>query len=214
MHIENMKSIEETLASKIKAEFDNGIECINTEEMGAAIDMLKDIETALYHATVTHAMEEYGDTDTEQDYARRYYDDYRYSNGRYAQKGHGVRRGYDEPPYYHMTTDDYRTWEQNRDIDRKSGKMYFSEPITADGTRYSPSGEYTESQYETRKRAYTESKELHKANTPEDKQAKMKDLEDYMRTIADDISEMLNTATAEEKNLVRSKVQTIAQKLA
>ena len=33
---------------------------------------------------------------------RRYYDAYRYANGRFAPKGRGTRRGYEEPPYYHM----------------------------------------------------------------------------------------------------------------
>ena len=38
---------------------------------------------------------------------RRFYDHYRYANGRFAPKGRGTRRGYVEPPYYHQMPEDY-----------------------------------------------------------------------------------------------------------
>ena len=70
---------------------------------------------------------------------RRYYNEYRYSNGRFAPKGRGTRRGYVEPPYYHQMPEDYHRWEdmsdaeRMRDLDRMShGKMYYSEPMSGD----------------------------------------------------------------------------------
>lgn len=202
MHIENMKAVEEILASKIKSEFEQGIECVNTEEMGAAVDMLKDIESALYHATVTLAMDEYGDAESE--YSRRYYDNYRYANGRFAPKGHGTRRGYEEPPYWHLTPDQYREWEHGRDIDRESaGRMYYTEP-----------GQVIkhESEYDRTKRAYTESKAIHGDNTPESKQARMKDLETYLKELSSDITSMINDMTNEEKQLAKQKLSVLITK--
>lgn len=210
MHIENMKTIQETLASKIKAEFENGIECIDTEEMGAAVDMLKDISNAIYHAVVTQAMEDY---DYDEDTERRFYDEYRYKNGRFAPKGRGTRRGYEEPPYYHMTPEQYREWEKNRDMDRATEhKMYFSEPIMRNGAK-NHVDTVKESRYDTKKRAYTESKELHKANTPEDKQAKMKDLENYMSELSADMTELIKDMSAEEKTLLKNKLTVLATKV-
>lgn len=181
MHIENIRTVEEILAEKIKAQFEQGIECIDVCEMAQAADMLKDLAAAEYHSRICIAMQT---ADTEEN---------------------DSRRGYKEPnyhsdPFYQMSIDDYREWEKNRDMDRYRGKMYFSEPIL-------------KSKYDRTRRAYTESKEIHKGNTPEDKQAKMKDLEEFMRTVADDISEILNNSTLEEKNLAKTKIQTMAQKI-
>ena len=58
-----------------------------------------------------------------------------------------------------------------------------------------------------------ETKEKHSDNTPESKQAKMKSLEAYMKELSEDISEMIEGASNEEKTMLRSKVQTLAQKI-
>lgn len=70
--------------------------------------------------------EEYGDSE-EAD--RRFYDAWRYKNGRFAPKGRGARRGYEEPPYYHMTLDMMREHDPEywRDMDRNMGKMYYTD---------------------------------------------------------------------------------------
>lgn len=76
--------------------------------------------------------EEYGEDEGE----RRFYDNYRYkSSGRFAPKGRGSymprggRRGYEEPPYYRMNPEMYKEHspEWYRDMDRASGKMYYTD---------------------------------------------------------------------------------------
>lgn len=76
--------------------------------------------------------EEYGEDEGE----RRFYDNYRYkSSGRFAPKGRGSymprggRRGYEEPPYYHMTPEMMREHDPEywRDMDRNMGKMYYTD---------------------------------------------------------------------------------------
>ena len=135
---------------------------------------------------------------------RRYYDNYRYSNGRFAPKGHGTyRRGYEEPPYYHM----YPEMEHMRDIDRDYGKMYYTEPVTGNTQHMS------ESSYDKAKRNYTETKEMHKANTPEDKEHKMKALDGYIKELGGDIAQLIGDMTAEEKNLLRGKMSTLVSKI-
>ena len=137
---------------------------------------------------------------------RRFYDHYRYASGRFAPKGKGSympRRGYDEPPYYHMNPDMYKehTPEYYRDMDRESGRLYFSEPITM------------ESRYDKAKRGYEESKMTHKENTPEHKQAKMKNLESYLKELSEDVTQLLSDATPEERAMVRGKMQVLTQKI-
>lgn len=134
---------------------------------------------------------------------RRYYDAYRYANGRFAPKGRGTRRGYEEPPYYHM----YPEAEHMRDMDRDYGKMYYTEPTTGSNMRM------TESSYDRAKRNYTETKEMHKGNTQEDKEHKMKSLDSYAKELTSDITGMVADMTAEEKNLLRNKLSNLVSKI-
>jgi hypothetical protein len=213
MDIKRMHCMIEKLAECAEKQFDNGIESVDTAEMGQVTDMLKDLAEAMYYRTLTKAMD---DSDPEEimemferygDGGRRYYDHYRYADGRFAPKGRGTyRRGYDEPPYYHMTPEMYRNMENYRDMDRRDGRMYYTEPSMN-------SGVHTESRYDMAKRNYTESKELHRGNTPEDKEQKMKELEKYLREIGSDIAELISDASTEEKNLLKNRMQVIMQKI-
>ncbi len=143
---------------------------------------------------------------------RRYYDAYRYANGRFAHKGRGTRRGYEEPPYYHMYP--YDDMEHMRDMDRDDrGKMYYSEPASNVSGSNNMSRNYSESNYDRAKRNYTETKELHKGNTQEDKEHKMKSLDGYMKELSTDITHLLGDMTAEEKNLLRTKLSTLVSKI-
>lgn len=144
---------------------------------------------------------------------RRYYDAYRYANGRFAPKGRGTRRGYEEPPYYHMYPE-HDERERMRDMDRDDrGKMYYSEPAGNVSGSNNMSRNYSESNYDRAKRNYTETKELHKGNTQEDKEHKMKSLDGYMKELSTDITHFLGDMTAEEKNLLRTKLSTLVSKI-
>ena len=209
MDIKRMHCMIEKLSECAKIEMESGIENVDTCEMGKVVDMMKDLSEAMYYRTLTKEMDE---SDTEEimemfdkygDDGKRYYDMWRYKSGRFAPKGRGTRRGYEEPPYYHMTPDQYKEHDPEywRDLDRKDGKMYYTEPITM------------ESRYDKAKRGYEESKMTHKENTPEHKQAKMKDLEAYLKELSEDVTKLLSDATPEERAMVRGKMQVLTQKI-
>ena len=149
MHIKRIHEMEEKLTEIALCEINKGIECVNTAEMGAVIDMIKDLACAEKEAREAKEMEkeeedekkeneyflkmlkeEYGDEEGE----KRFYDNYRYkSSGRFAPKGKGSymprgRRGYEEP-MYHMPLEMYHDYspEELRDIDReKYGRIYYT----------------------------------------------------------------------------------------
>lgn len=200
------------------------------EEEKYMLRMLKDEHKDEYK----RYMDEYGE-----DGERRFYDNYRYkSSGRFAPKGRGSympRRGYGEPPYYHMTPDMMREHDPEywRDMDRRAGKMYYTDanmignaPTTTtgnDGNVRGYSDGYAdgmkdgrksgESRYDRARRGYEEKKEMHKGNTPEDKQAKMRELEKYTKELAEDVTEMISDATPEERALLKQKMQVLIQKI-
>ena len=208
MDIKRMHCMIEKLSECAKSEMESGIENVDTCEMGKVVDMMKDLSEAMYYRTLTKAMDESTSEETLEMFerygdGRRFYDKYRYADGRFAPKGRGTyRRGYDEQ-YYHMNPDMYREHEPEywRDMDRKDGKMYYTEPITM------------ESRYDKAKRGYEESKMTHKDNTPEHKQAKMKDLEIYLKELSEDVTQLLADATPEERSMVKNKMQILTQKI-
>ena len=208
------KQIMECVKTKVEAMGIDNIEGQHLEELEKWTEIAKNIVCYDKDYKIVEAMEESENDDNlraiemYEDYPeRKYYDNYRYkTSGRFAPKGKGSympRRGYDEPPYYHMNPDMYRehTPEYYRDMDRMDGKMYYTEPITM------------ESRYDKAKRGYEESKMTHKENTPESKQAKMKDLEMYLKELSEDVTQLLADATPEERSMVKNKMQVLTQKI-
>ena len=217
MHIERIHKMIECLTEKTLSELDKGIENVNVEEMSEAVDMIKDLCEAEYRAVIVKSMKKADEEEEEynkellrtlkaeygEEGGRRFYDNYRYANGRFAPKGRGTRRGYEEPPYMHM----YPEAEHMRDMDRDYGKMYYTEPMASNTQHMSESG------YDRARRNYTETKEMHKANTPEDKEHKMKALDGYIKELGSDITQLIGDMTAEEKNLLRNKMSTLVSKI-
>lgn len=211
MHIERIHKMVECLTEKTLSELDKGIENVNVEEMSEAVDMIKDLCEAEYRAVIVKSMKKADEEEEEYDKellrslkaeygeesGRRYYDHYRYANGRFAPKGKGTyRRGYEEPPYMHM----YPEAERMRDMDRDYGKMYYTEPMNESG-------------YDRAKRNYTETKEMHSGTTPEDKEQRMKALDKYIKTVTNEIIKIVSdNATTEEKSLIKNNMNNLMSK--
>ena len=253
MHIKRMHEMIECLTEygKCMIEAGTGDGKVNLCDAGQVVDMIKDLSDAEYHARIAKAMEkEEEDEKEEEKYmlrmlkeehgmseedSRRFYDAWRYKSGRFAPKGRGTRRGYDEPPYYHMTPDMMREHDPEywRDMDRRTGKMYYTDasmtgnaPTTTtgnDGNVRGYSDGYAdgmkdgrksgESRYDRARRGYQETKAMHKGNTPEDKQITMREAEKMLNVVFDEIDEMLEDATPEMKNMVKTKGMTRFQKI-
>lgn len=214
------KQIMECVKAKVEAIGLDSFEGQNLDDLKDFTEIAKNIACFDKDYRIVEAMEKSEDNEDikrmleqYEDYPdRRFYDAYRYANGRFAPKGRGTRRGYEEPPYYHMYP--YDDMEHMRDMDRDDrGKMYYSEPASNVSGSNNMSRNYSESNYDRAKRNYTETKELHKGNTQEDKEHKMKSLDGYMKELSTDITHLLGDMTAEEKNLLRTKLSTLVSKI-
>nr|DAG23623.1 MAG TPA: hypothetical protein [Bacteriophage sp.] len=209
------KQIMECVKTKVESIGLDNFEGQNLDDLKDFTEIAKNIACFDKDYRIVEAMEKSEDNEdimrmVEQyeDYPdRRFYDNYRYANGRFAPKGKGTRRGYIEPPYYHQMPDDYRTWEDKpmqermRDLDRMSGRMHYTEPMTA--TRDSREGKSG-----MMRRSYIEAKEMHK-----DKDTTMQELEKYLKGVSEDITDVIGSMTPEERSMLKSKMSTLVTKL-
>ena len=224
MDIKMMHEMIEKLTECAKSEMDKkGIEEIDAEEFGKATDIIKDLAEAMYYRTLTEAMkeseygEEYDEYGPMDDERRGYRGQPRSkTSGRYMKRGDGRRMGYDEPPYYHMNPTMYHEWDKtqeelDRDVDRLThGRMYYTDTTTNTGSMHNANGmrDRREGRSGMMRRGYMEAKEMGK-----DKGEKMKELEDYMKELSSDVTEMIEGASPEEKTMLKQKMQVLMSKI-
>jgi hypothetical protein len=200
----------EKLAEVAKCELDKGIENVDTKELGEVADIIKDLSEAEYYAKISKAMDE-------SEYGKDYdeygaYDEPRYYRGQPRDsRGRYMRRGYE------MTPEMYHKYpaEHYRDMDREHGRMYYTEggANMGEGTGNSPRM-YSEMGRDRRegrsgmsRRTYMETKEMGKEHGE-----KMKTLEQYMKELSADVTEMIQDASQEEKAMLKNKMQILMQK--
>jgi hypothetical protein len=221
MHIKHIHETIEKIADCAKTEVCKGVENLDTKEMSEVAEILKELCEAEYYATITKAM---GEAEYGEEYdmhgpmeERRYYRGRaRDSMGRFKS-----RRGYDEMMDYH----EMYPMEHYRDMDREYGRMYYSGSGSHDGnsmsgsmgsgTRMNESSmrDHREGRSGMSRRSYMETKEMHPGNSAEEKQAKTRELEKYMTELSSDLTEMIAGASAEEKSMLKSKMQTLLSKI-
>lgn len=156
-------------------------------------------------------------------------------DGRRSNRGRGGRRSYE--PDMMMYDEDWEEMELMRDMDRNIGRMGYSGSGSSGGSsRGQSSGgssggggsrgysegdggqmssrmqRDSESRYDRARRGYEETKSMG-ANTPESKQSKMKELENYMKTMAEDLTEAIEGASPEERSLAKQKLSMLVQKM-
>lgn len=201
--MERLKSMKESLMACAQSQMGN-LKEVDAEELGEVIDMIKDLEEAMYYCSITKAMEEkedqqpsiayytekhiypYDNRDMDRDYGRMYYDDY---------TGH---RGSN---YNYSGANNYTGSREGNSNYENEGKNYFTEmPMHM--------RDFREGRSPMSRKMYMESKEMHK-----NKEEKMKELENYVQELTTDIVEMIEDASPEEKQLLEKKIMQLAQKV-
>ena len=144
--LEHMKDV---LICAVEYEINN-LENANCKELGEAIDMIKDLEEAIYYCTITEAMGEKGNG---------------YNHTEINGNGH----------YYNGFSEDYN--------------------------------KYCGNSYKNRK-MYMEAKSMKK-----DKATQLRELEKYLQELSNDIIEMIQDSTLEEKQYLEKKITALATKI-
>lgn len=139
---------------------------VDAEELGEAIDMLKDLEEAIYYTTITEAMSE-GDS-----------------------KKNKSEHHKEEMMYYSTPT------------------MYMDDRSTHDNNHSTGTHDAREGRSSASRKMYMEAK-----NTSSDKAMQLRELEKYMQELTNDIVEMIQDSSPEEKSYMEKKMTTLAAKI-
>lgn len=170
--MERLKSMKESLMSCAESQMMN-LQSVDAEELGEVIDMIKDLEEAIYYCTITKAMNENKEKTTE---------------------------------HHHYYTEKviYPNDENNRDMDKEWGKMYYTPRYYTETTNMNDRAGKSPMQ----RKMYMEAKEKH-----QDRATQLKELEKYMNELADDLTEMIKDASPEERQFFERKLATLADKV-
>lgn len=226
MH-KRLMAMKQNLASAIEAQLCNLSE-VDCEELGQAIDMLKDLEEALYFCTITEAMngEGKGKGNVEIEYEghkknghsqmngndQMYYGGSQMymgspmmyadgSNGNDSSSG-GSSNGGSSTSYYGGNDQMYY---QGRDSQgrytsgRGSSRSDYSEPMMYRDER--------EGRSPQNRRMYMEAK------GSKDKATQLRELEKYMQELTSDMVEMIQDSSPEEKQYLEKKISALASKI-
>ena len=184
MSHEKLRWMKDSLICVVENQLCN-LEEVDTKELGEAIDMIKDLEEAIYYCTVTEAMNKQGHEMSME-----------MKKGDHHQKTDDDRMYYGGYPMYYA--DSGRVGHVNSG-NGTSSRNYYSEPMTHD--------ESEGRSYMSRK-MYMEAKHSNK-----DKATQLRELEKYMQELSQDITEMINDASVEEKQYLEKKITALASKI-
>lgn len=215
MAMEELKQMKTLLTSQIQAQLAN-IEKANAHELGAAMDMVKDISQTMYYCSVVDAMEK---AEKEQEknggngetvyYTERYLPYYpRYTDGRMYTDG----RRYADDNYgrrYAEGGDSGRSNDGNSSRYHDVPYYDYDEPIMRDmAARRTMIRDNREGRSPQTRRMYMEAKEQHQG-----KEVQIQELEKYMGELSQDITEMIADATPEEKQMLHTKLAALTNKI-
>lgn len=198
--MERLKHMKETLISCIEAQMGH-LDTVDTEELGDVVDMVKDLEEAIYYCTITKAMEEKGNQQ------------YHYYPERDMDRENGKM-------YYNMMPMTY-TDKGRMYYDGNNGNATTSSSTSTGSNGSNSHGIRNYSEYEypmmrdrregrspMSRKTYMESREMHQPKTTQ-----MKELEKYLQELSSDIIEMIQDASPEEKSFLEKKIQALATKI-
>lgn len=224
MHIKNMHESVEKLASCVKSKFDEGMDCIDAEEMTKATEMICNLSKAMYYASVVKAMDE---AKEEEEAETKYYTK--------RNRMLPMRDNLDFDPNMmpeRMTMEVYNPNERIKNVPEKyydggrngnntnygnngstrTGGMNMGNRSGRSGRMYYD-GEQDMSKVEKARQAYMDAIEMHKGNTAEEKQTKVRELENFMTAFAEDMMQMAGMMSPEEKTMAKTKLTNMISKI-
>lgn len=202
--MEQLKSMKDSLIAQVQTQLSN-IQQADAHELGAAVDMIKDIAETEYYCSIVKAMEEKEE--------EKYYYTERYMPIPYQRtlEPRDLDR-YSGKMYYDDYAGGSSTTGWPSRSDRTGGRTYqdMMERRSYYETPYMlpPVRDPREGRSASRRRMYMESKEMHQ---PKEKQ--IHELDSYMQELTGDITDMIRDASPEERQLLQQKLSGLVTKI-
>lgn len=178
--MKRLEHMKECLMACVESQMTH-LDQVDAKELGEAVDMIKDLEEAIYYCTITKAMKA---------------DEQEEKQPRHQQQGQMYNSGGGMNYYTPMYNDG--SMYMDHQTNRMNGHMQ-PQHVQMRDAREGNSPMY--------RRMYMEGKHQ------KDPQKQMQELEDYMHELTNDIMEMIEDATPEEKQLLRQKITTLSTKI-
>lgn len=192
--IDNLKHMKESLMCCAMNQM-NHLERVDTKELGECIDMIKDLEEAIYYNTITEAMNKNG-KDWDNGNEMRYYQE----PGRMYYMG-GNPKG------------NHNSGNNNSNHNISHDSDYSSNNMSSNGHREyeypMEMRDHREGRSPRNRRMYMEAQQSHA-----DKTTQMRELEKYMQELSQDLIEMIENASTEERQYLEKKLNVLSSKIA
>ena len=236
--MEDLKKMKECLVTKVEGQIYNHLDTVSTEELGAAVDMIKDLAEAAYYCAIVKSMEEAAEDEKEsgqgrhgmmyyaprkpmyEPYPIEYYDP-RYRETMYADSSSNMRSG-------NSSTNGRSSGGNNargggtRGYSDGNYSMYHDGHSTGYGMPHEDMM-YPQEMYPIYRdgmmkdpregRSGMRRKMYMEGKGMKDKSKQMQELEQYMQELASDMTEMIQDASPEEKQLLQNKIAALAAKV-
>lgn len=223
--MERLKNMKENLVSAVQSQISGNLSSVDAQELGAAVDMIKDLSEALYYCSVVEAMEKSEKESKKEEHHHHYTErmiPYEYQRDMDRQNGrmyYPMMYPYDDRVMYY---DGQGGYSGNRGSSNgnsnNGGQSSGGNNARGGGSRgYSQNDwesypmkvqDYREGKSPMSRKMYMEAKELHKG-----KEIQMKELEKYMKELSQDVTEMIHDASPEEKQILKQKITELAGKI-
>ena len=238
--MEKLKQMKEALVGCVQGQVYGNLQGVDTKELGEAIDMIKDLSEAIYYCTITEAMEEEGEG-KEGKHGTMYYPrvtpmpmyhipypveiydprsrERSNSGSMYAQSTGGNGSSSSSNGGNGGSQGSMRNAQGDGGYDaseRGNNARGYQEGMVpkmyTDGRDYNlmyaqDMRDPREGRSGQRRRMYMEGKGV------KDKTKQMQELEGYMQELSQDLTEMIQDASPEEKQMLQQKISTLATKI-
>ena len=220
--LKQLEQMKQSLMCCVQPQIMGHLDQVDSKELGEAVDMIKDLSEAIYYCTITEAMKEDEKGDKKHKEEMYYRNNMMYPTMQYYPRPQGM---YDDPRMYYDGRGGNRsgrgsdmsngnTGNEGRDGNsgnNQGGNRGYQEPIRHDQYMMQDPmmmRDYREGRSGMRRKTYMEGKQYH-----QDKVKQMQELEAYMHELSSDITEMIQDATPEEKQMLQQKISALATKI-
>ena len=222
--MEKLEDMKKQLVSCVEQQVSTNLKDASSEELGAAIDMIKDLSEAIYYCTITEAM----NAKTKEPYypATHYYSEPMYHRPMgepmeyypmreeypmmYADGGNsGSRGGNSNYTMDRMTMPRYASGGNSGGSNSSSG----SSGGNSGGSSYKSGYENYNIPYYLDERSMMARRRYMDGKSMNSKQDQMKELEQYTQELTSELTDMIKDASPEEKQLLQQKISMLAQKI-